>query len=66
MSAVMAVANPRLAREVNAGIFLDTADRIADGSDVRAAFPSVATTTFDKVIHSYHEQWKALAAATTR
>lgn len=66
MSAVMAVANPGMAREVNAGIFLDTADRIADGSDVRAAFPSIATTTFDEVIHSYHERWKALAAATTR
>lgn len=56
MSAVMAVGNPGMAREINAGIYLDTADRTADGSDLRAAFPSVATTTFDEVIHRYHER----------
>ena len=56
MSAVMAVLHPGMAREIDAGIFLDTADRTADGSAVRAAFPSVPTTTFDQVTHSYYER----------
>jgi uncharacterized protein YbjT (DUF2867 family) len=61
MSAVMAVVNPAMAREIDAGIYLDTADRGADGSAVRVAYPLVPTTTFEEVVRSYHERYKQRA-----
>ena len=44
MSAVMLAVKPALGREIQAGVFLDTADRTADESDTRTRYPSIPIT----------------------
>lgn len=50
MAQVMRPVKPGLAREIQAGVFLDTADRTADGSATRARYSSIPTTTLADMI----------------
>jgi uncharacterized protein YbjT (DUF2867 family) len=50
MAKLLVPLNPALAREIQAGVFLDTADRTADGTAVRARFPSIPVTTLQEMI----------------
>jgi uncharacterized protein YbjT (DUF2867 family) len=50
MAKVLVPLKPALAREIQAGVFLDTADRTADGTAVRARFPSIPVTTLPEMI----------------
>lgn len=50
MAKVLVPLRPALAREIQAGVFLDTADRTADGIAVRARYPSIPVTTLPEMI----------------
>lgn len=50
MAKVLLPLKPALGREIQAGVFLDTADRTADGSAVRARYPSIPQTTLQQMI----------------
>ncbi len=50
MSRLMRPINPGLAREIQAGVFLDTEDRTAEPSAAREAYPSIPTTTLTDVV----------------
>lgn len=50
MAKVLVPLKPALGREIQAGVFLDTADRTADGSAVRARYPSIPVTTLPEMI----------------
>lgn len=50
MARLLVPLKPALAREIQAGVFLDTADRTADGAALRARFPSVPVTTLTEMI----------------
>jgi uncharacterized protein YbjT (DUF2867 family) len=50
MAKVLANLKPALAREIQAGVFLDTADRTWDGTAVRARYPSIPVTTLEEMI----------------
>lgn len=53
MSVVMTLIKPGLAREIKAGIFLDTADRTADCASTRADYPAIPLTTIDEAIAAH-------------
>ena len=66
MSRVLALLTPALAREIQAGVFLDTADRTATASASRAAYPSIPMTNMTDVIRrQYATHQHAAAAART-
>jgi uncharacterized protein YbjT (DUF2867 family) len=48
MAKLLLPLKPSIAREIQAGIFLDTADRTADGTAVRARYPSIPVTTLQQ------------------
>jgi hypothetical protein len=50
MAKLLLPLKPSIAREIQAGIFLDTADRTADGTAVRARYPSIPVTTLQQMI----------------
>jgi uncharacterized protein YbjT (DUF2867 family) len=50
MAKLLVPLKPALAREIQAGVFLDTADRTADGTAVRARYPSIPVTTLQQMI----------------
>jgi uncharacterized protein YbjT (DUF2867 family) len=50
MAKLLVPLKPALAREIQAGVFLDTADRTADGTAVRARHPSIPVTTLREMI----------------
>ena len=50
MSKLMQLTNPALAREIEAGVFLDTADRTADGTATRAQYPLIPVTSLTEMI----------------
>jgi hypothetical protein len=50
MAKVLAPLKPALAREIQAGILLDTSNRTADGTAVRARYPSIPVTTLQEMI----------------
>lgn len=55
MAKLVVPINPGLAREIQAGIFLDTTDRTADPSRTREAYPSIPVTSLMDLIHSEYE-----------
>jgi NADH dehydrogenase len=66
MSRVLTPINPALAREIRAGVFLDTADRTAAASASRAAYPSIPMTNITEVIRrQYATHQQGQVAATT-
>ncbi len=50
MAKLLVPLKPALAREIQAGVFLDTADRTADGTAVRARYPTIPVTTLQEMI----------------
>jgi uncharacterized protein YbjT (DUF2867 family) len=50
MAKLLAALKPALAREIQAGVFLDTADRTTDGTALRARYPSIPITTMRQMI----------------
>jgi NADH dehydrogenase len=50
MAKLLVPLKPALAREIQAGVFLDTADRTTDGTAVRARYPSIPVTTLQEMI----------------
>jgi uncharacterized protein YbjT (DUF2867 family) len=52
MAKLLVPLKPAMAREIQAGVFLDTADRTADGTAVRARYPSIPVTTLQEMIRS--------------
>jgi uncharacterized protein YbjT (DUF2867 family) len=66
MSRVLAPLTPALAREIQAGVFLDTADRTVAASASRAAYPLIPMTNITEVIRrEYATQQHARVAAPT-
>jgi NADH dehydrogenase len=60
MSKLMLVFKPALAREIGAGVFLDTADRTVDGPALRAHYPSIPVTTLtDLILRDYEDHVRA-------
>jgi uncharacterized protein YbjT (DUF2867 family) len=57
MSKLMQLFNPALAREIGAGVFLDSADRTVDGPSLRAQYPSIPVTSLtDLILRDYGDQ----------
>lgn len=53
MSVLMTWLKPGLAREIKAGIFLDTADRTTDCARTRADYPAIPLTSMDTAIAAH-------------
>jgi len=62
MAKVLAPLKPALAREIQAGVFLDTANRTADGAAVRARYPSIPVTTLQEMIRRDYAVAKEVGA----
>jgi hypothetical protein len=57
-----------VAREIGAGVFLDTADRTADGLSIRAQYPSIPITSLTDLIlrdNGDHVQARNASSAST-
>jgi len=63
MAKVLVPLKPALAREIQAGVFLDTANRTADGTAVRARYPSIPATTLQEMIRRDYAVARELGAA---